>query len=216
LNIQEDNHELHYTIRFQNTGTYLAENVVIRDTLPLALDILTLRMGPASHPYTYTASGNGILEFTFSGINLPDSASNEPGSHGLVSFSIEPMLPLTLGEEITNVADIYFDFNPPIHTPEATVTVTSPTGLPSAHKAPAKLFVYPVPTKNTLNAVLPEGFKPAQAWAVGVDGRRMPLVPAPMQANTMPFAMQHLAPGAYVLTLVDRDGKRMSARFTKE
>ncbi len=207
--------ELHYTIRFQNTGTYPAETVVIRDTLPLDVDILTLRLGPATHPYTYTVTGNGHLVFTFANINLPDSGSNEPASHGMVSFSIKPILPLTLGQEITNVADILFDFNPPIRTPDATVVVTDEVGVKPATK-PEVLSVFPVPAKNTLTAVVPSGFKPVSAFAIGVDGRRMPLqMPTPSQVQVS-FSTAHLSAGAYVLTLRAQDGRRLSARFVKE
>lgn len=206
---------LDYTIQFQNTGNDTAFTVVVRDTLPLDVDTRTFEMGAASHPYTYTLTGNGILTFTFNNILLPDSNTNEPMSHGLVNFRIKPMLPLALGQEISNTADIYFDFNPPIHTPAATVVVTDETGVRPLVK-PAQLVVYPVPAKNTLSAMLPEGFKPTQAFAIGADGRRLPLVLPPSSAGQIQFATQHLPAGAYVLTLRSQDGKRLSARFVKE
>ena len=206
---------LDYTIQFQNTGNDTAFTVVVRDTLPLDVDTRTFEMGAASHPYTYTLTGNGILTFTFNNILLPDSNTNEPMSHGLVNFRIKPMLPLALSQEISNTADIYFDFNPPIHTPAATVVVTDETGVRPLVK-PAQLVVYPVPAKNTLSAMLPEGFKPTQAFAIGADGRRLPLVLPPSSAGQVQFATQHLPAGAYVLTLRSQDGKRLSARFVKE
>lgn len=211
----ENDSVLNYTIRFQNTGTAEAINVVVVDTLPMDVDTRTFEMGVASHPYTYTLTGNGILTFTFENINLPDSNTNEPLSHGLVNFKIKPILPLQLGQEITNAADIYFDFNPPVHTPAATVVVTDETGVRPL-VMPAQLVVYPVPTKNSLMAVLPEGFKPVQAFAIGVDGRRLPMVLPPSSAGQVQFATQHLPVGAYVLTLRAQDGKRLSARFVKE
>jgi uncharacterized repeat protein (TIGR01451 family) len=79
-----------YTVRFQNTGTYLASIVVIKDTLSPNLDPGTLRVLGASHPFTWTLRGNDIVEFRFDGINLPDMTSDEPGSHGFVQFSVEP------------------------------------------------------------------------------------------------------------------------------
>lgn len=206
---------LDYTIRFQNTGTDTAFTVVVRDTLPLDVDTRTFEMGAASHPYTYSLTGNGILTFTFNNILLPDSNTNEPLSHGLVNFKIKPILPLALGQQITNTADIYFDFNEPVRTPDATVVVTDETGVRPLVK-PARLVVYPVPAKNTLTAMLPEGFKPVQAFAIGVDGRRLPIVLPPSSAGQVQFATQHLPAGAYVLTLRAQDGKRLSARFVKE
>lgn len=211
----ENDSVLDYTIRFQNTGTFMAETVVIRDTLPLDLDVMTFRIGAASHAFTYSLGGNGILEVRFDNINLPDSNTNEPMSHGMVGFRIKPILPLALGQEITNAADIYFDFNPPIHTPDATVVVTDETGLRPVVK-PEKLTVYPVPVRTMLSAALPLSFKPVSAFAVGSDGRRVPLLQPIVLEKKAEYNVQQLPPGAYVLTLIDRNGRRMSARFTKE
>lgn len=211
----ENDSILDYTIRFQNTGTAEAINVVLVDTLPLDVDVSTFRFLGSSHPCTYTLTGNGILTFTFDNILLPDSNTNEPLSHGLVNFRIKPILPLQLGQEITNAADIYFDFNPPIRTPDATVIVTDETGVRPLVK-PAELLVYPVPVKNNLTVVIPEGFTPVQAFAVGVDGRRGPLLLPPSNSGQVQFATQHLPSGAYVLTLRAQDGRRLSARFVKE
>ncbi|MBK9629214.1 MAG: hypothetical protein IPO56_16365 [Flavobacteriales bacterium] len=46
-----------YTIRFQNTGTDTAFNVVITDTLLGTLDPGSIIMGAASHAFTWDASG---------------------------------------------------------------------------------------------------------------------------------------------------------------
>jgi hypothetical protein len=211
----ENDSILDYTIQFQNTGTDTAFTVVVRDTLPLDVDTRTFEMGAASHPYTYSITGNGILVFTFNNILLPDSNTNEPLSHGLVNFRIKPILPLALGQEITNAADIYFDFNDPVRTPDATVVVTDETGVRPVG-VPEKLSVFPVPVKNVLTALLPSDFTPANAVAIGMDGRRVPLFKPNMMQRRAEYNVQHLAPGAYVLTLIDKSGKRMSARFTKE
>ncbi len=114
-----------YTVRFQNTGTYLASLVVIRDTLSPNLNPATLRVLNASHPFTWSLHGNGIVEFRFDGINLPDSTSDEPGSHGFVQFSVQPRSTLQLGAMADNTAYIYFDFNAPIITNTVTTTVVS-------------------------------------------------------------------------------------------
>lgn len=211
----ENDSILDYTIQFQNTGNDTAFTVVVRDTLPLDVDTRTFEMGAASHPHTYSITGNGILTFTFANINLPDSNTNEPMSHGLVNFRIKPILPLTLGQVITNAADIYFDFNPPIHTPNATVVVTDETGVHPAVK-PESLTVYPVPVRTALTALMPAGFKPVGAFAIGSDGRRVPLPQPMVLEKKAEYTVQHLPAGAYVLTLIDRSGRRMSARFTKE
>lgn len=206
---------LTYTIHFQNTGTDTAFTVVVRDTLPLDLDITTFRLGATSHPCTWSLTGNGILTFTFDGILLPDSTTNEAESHGLVNFTIKPIQPLTPGQEISNVADIYFDFNAPVRTEPASVVVTDGTGIRPLATV-EKLSIFPVPTKNTITAALPKGFRSTSAWAVGVDGLGLPMLPVGITQERASFGTQYLAPGAYVLTLQSKDGRRLSGRFVKE
>ncbi|MGV3540432.1 MAG: T9SS type A sorting domain-containing protein [Rufibacter sp.] len=116
----KENQDLEYLIRFQNTGTDVAYNVIIRDTINEHLDIASLKVGSASHPLTYTVSGKGkpVVTFTFKNINLPDHKTNEPGSHGFVKFTIAQNLDNPKGTKIRNKADIYFDYNSPITTNE--------------------------------------------------------------------------------------------------
>jgi hypothetical protein len=87
----------------------------------------------------------------FFNINLPDSNTNEPLSHGYIEFSISPYQPLPDGTPVTNSANIYFDFNPPVIT-NTTVnmfqtTIVSIGELPSEQQ----LFVYPVPVDDIIN-----------------------------------------------------------------
>ena len=104
-----------YTVRFQNTGTYFATDVIIRDTLDADFDQSTLEVLGASHAFTWH-NDFGKLAFEFRQIMLPDSNSNEPASHGWVKYKIAPKSTLPLGTELTNSASIYFDFNAPILT----------------------------------------------------------------------------------------------------
>lgn len=120
---QLDSARLQYLIRFQNTGNAAAQFVVIRDTLPASLDIASLQMLGASHPYTWRLYGAGILELRFDMIHLPDSSSDEVGSHGFAAFSVRPKRNLTEGDAIHNRAGIYFDYNAPIITLSAVVQI---------------------------------------------------------------------------------------------
>ncbi|WP_237586820.1 DUF7619 domain-containing protein [Pontibacter russatus] len=117
-NFTPTNTALQYKIRFQNTGTDVAYQVVVVDTLSEHLDISTLQLGSASHNYTYAVSGKGkpVLTWTFDNIMLPDSTSNEPGSHGYIQFSIRPKADLPIKIAVQNFADIFFDYNSPVRT----------------------------------------------------------------------------------------------------
>lgn len=137
--------ELAYRIRFQNTGTASAINVVVRDTLDLDLDISTFKMLAASHSYTLTMENGRFLIWDFSGINLPDSFSNEPASHGYIDFSIRPKANLPLGTVVDNSAAIYFDFNAPVITNVASITYDLPIGVDPGVTAGSSLRIYPHP-----------------------------------------------------------------------
>lgn len=106
---------LHYKVRFQNTGTDTAFNIVIRDTLDADLDVTSFRLLASSHHVEVEFHEERIVHFVYNNILLPDSNVNEPLSHGFVEYSLRVDHPELL-EEITNMAAIYFDFNPPIFT----------------------------------------------------------------------------------------------------
>lgn len=112
---------LEYRVRFQNTGTDTAYTVVVVDTLSTLLDISTLEMGTTSHDYELEISGTGnpVLTWTFNNINLVDSLTDEPNSHGFLKYKISPIEELPDGSIVHNEADIYFDFNLPIRTNDA-------------------------------------------------------------------------------------------------
>ncbi|MCI4669909.1 MAG: hypothetical protein MRZ79_17365, partial [Bacteroidia bacterium] len=79
---------LAYTIRFQNTGTDTAFFINILDTLSQNLDVNTLEVQSASHPYEYEvlAQNPAVVRFRFDPIFLPDSTTDLEGSNGFVKF----------------------------------------------------------------------------------------------------------------------------------
>jgi len=87
---------------------------VIRDTLSEFLDVTSIQQGASSHPYQLEILEYNILKFTFANINLVDSVTNEPESHGFVSFRISQLDSLPLGTVIHNSAAIFFDYEPPV------------------------------------------------------------------------------------------------------
>lgn len=108
---------LDYTVRFQNTETDTAFLVVIEDYLDRDLDYSTLQVIGASHPYEVTLDEpTGRLVFVFKNILLPDSTTNEAGSHGYFRYRINHLEGLPEFTYIQNHANIFFDFNPPINT----------------------------------------------------------------------------------------------------
>jgi Leucine-rich repeat (LRR) protein len=117
------NSDLEYKIRFQNTGNDTAFVVRLINKLPTELDPATLRIGAASHPFTWRLASNGVLEFLFQNILLPDSTTNEPRSNGFVTYKIKMKPNLANGTTINNQAGIYFDYNPVVLTNIYTHTI---------------------------------------------------------------------------------------------
>lgn len=199
--------ELEYTIRFQNTGTYQADRVIITDTLSGDLQWNTMRLISTSHPCTWLMTGDGVLRFTFDPIFLPDSTSDEPNSHGFVKFAMRPVADLMLGESVVNTANIYFDFNEPIITNEAVFTVEASTQLAEQHAVPLRLWPNPVE-----EVLLIEGAVGAWSEVVDVTGRVV--LATRMTGPIHRLNVAELPSGAYVLRALDGDHHR-SATFMK-
>jgi uncharacterized repeat protein (TIGR01451 family) len=123
----DQNQDIDYTIRFQNTGNDTAFKVVIRDTIDTRyLDLGSIEFGVSSHQYEPTLYDKNIVQFTFDNILLVDSFKNEPASNGYVKFRIKQKKDVALGTKINNSAAIYFDYNAPVITNMAQHTVGKP------------------------------------------------------------------------------------------
>lgn len=154
----QPNQQLQYVIRFQNVGTDTAFTVVVRDTLDIDLNIFTVTPGVSSYPYTFKMYGPRVLEWTFEGIQLPDSTTNAEGSNGFLTFHVDQVPDLEPGTVINNDADIYFDFELPITTNttvhtifEGFVDVFDPTVSIENYIEGEKIDIYPNPTTNLIN-----------------------------------------------------------------
>ena len=121
--ISTDDSIITYTVRFQNTGTWLAHNVVVEVQLDDDMDLSSFEMEGASANYDVELSAAGLAKVSFLGINLPDSNFNEPGSHGYFAFSMKQIPGLPENEQIIASANIYFDFNYPVATNDALNTI---------------------------------------------------------------------------------------------
>ena len=112
---------VHYKIRFENTGTFAAENIVVKDLIDEAkFEVTTLTPISGSHSFSTRIVQNNKVEFVFENINLPfDDANND----GYVIFKIKTKPNLVVGDSFSNSASIYFDYNFPIDTNTATTTI---------------------------------------------------------------------------------------------
>jgi len=201
-----------YTIRFQNTGTDTAFFVVITDTLPSNLDPATFEAGSSSHAHSLSMAGHGVLRWMFPNILLPDSNANEPLSHGFVSFRIRPRLPLLPGDEIGNIANIYFDFNPPVITePSVLVAEFSTSVLEGASPI---LQVRPNPSDGPVFIQLSgDGAMNGTVRLLAPDGRE--LFTQRMAGATLALDVAGLSSGIYLIEYTAMDGIRSISRFVR-
>ena len=140
--------EIDYMIRFQNTGTDTAFNIVIEDKLSELLDITSVRPGAASHPYQFSISQDRTMSFEFNNIMLPDSNVNLVASNGFVKFKVSQIPDLEIGTQIQNSASIFFDFNAPIITNQTLHTIGENNIMVSIdpiEKQEADVKIYPNP-----------------------------------------------------------------------
>nr|WP_315222800.1 T9SS type A sorting domain-containing protein [uncultured Flavobacterium sp.] len=139
---------VHYMIRFENTGTYQAENIVVKDIIDLSkFDISTLIPTSSSHSFITKISEGNKVEFIFENINLPfDDANND----GYVAFKIKTKSNLRVGDSFTNEANIYFDYNFPILTNKATSKFQNTLGT-SDFEFSNYFTLYPNPASDLLN-----------------------------------------------------------------
>jgi hypothetical protein len=139
--------ELHYMIRFENTGTASAVNVVVKDMIDTdKFDISSLVPLSGSHPFTTKISEGNKVEFIFENINLSfDDTNND----GYVVFKIKTKPTLVVGDSFSNSASIYFDYNFPIITNTETTTVALLANQDFVFEDYFK--IYPNPVNDILN-----------------------------------------------------------------
>lgn len=136
--------QLHYRIRFENTGNFPAENVVVvMEIDPEQFDAATLLLLNASHEVEARLRGN-LVEFFFQDIQLAS------GGHGNILLAMETLQTLQEGDAVMNQADIYFDYNFPVTTNEAT-TVFETIMSTQDPELNSSITLYPNPARESIH-----------------------------------------------------------------
>ena len=206
--------DLYYTVHFQNTGTDTAFTIVVNDTISDLLEMNTLEVLAASHPYAVSVQPNKVLQVRFDHILLVDSNRNEVLSHGYFHYKIRTKSNLTFGQQIENTADIYFDFNPAIITNTVVTPIQeNPVGIKN-NKTQLNAVVYPNPAnggsfKIQLNDA---SYKQLHFTLYNVAGAKvMDKQLAAQPTNEISTA--GLTTGIYFYQLMNADGKKISGKI---
>ena len=110
--------ELEYLIYFRNTSDLTVGSVIVRDTLPAALDPGTVVSGSGSHNFNFSVYGGGIVQFEFANINL------QPDAEGWANFRVRPYYNEVCDVATAlNTAAVNFDFAPTLLTNEVKHTI---------------------------------------------------------------------------------------------
>ncbi len=192
--------EIHYMIRFENTGTANAENIVVKDMIDTTkFDINSLTPIDGSHAFRTKISGTNKVEFIFENINLPfDDANND----GYVAFKIKTKPTLVLGNTFSNTASIYFDYNFPIITNTATTTVAL---LANADFAFDQYFkIYPNPVKDILNIDMKKTIEVTSINLYNTLGQLVLVIPNAQQTKSVDVSS--LKTGNYFMKIYSDKG----------
>lgn len=199
---------VHYRIRFENTGTANAENIVVKDMIDTnKFDISTLIPLTGSHPYYTKIDSAGKVEFIFQNIQLPfDDAHND----GYIVFKIKTKPTLVLGNTFSNSASIYFDYNFPIVTNTATTTVANALSIQDVD-FDNHFSLSPNPAQNVLNIHAKENFKILSVRIYNMVGQLILVTSNPDQA----IDVSGMKTGAYFIKIISDKGTT-SGKFVKQ
>lgn len=194
---------VHYMIRFENTGTASAVNIVVKDEIDLSqFDITTLIPLGGSHDYYTRVRDGNVVEFIHENINLD---FNDATNDGHVLFKIKTLNTLTEGDSFDNTAEIYFDFNFPIITNTETVTVMTTASI--GETTDDSISVYPNPAKDFITVSSVNNLK--SATLIDVNGRI--LSQTNFTGNTMEqrISLENLTSGVYFVTIQSNLGQKV-------
>ena len=131
---------------------------------------------------------------------LPDSNSNEPESHGFISYRIHQSPLNQLGQQIKNKASIYFDFNALVVTNTTVNTLVAPTAIAHVEKQYISFDLYPNPAKNQCNlSLVAQESGAMQVQFINAIGQvvRTQIVNVYVGENEISLNVQGVVPGLY-------------------
>lgn len=199
----------YYVIRFENSGTYSAQNINVTDIIDTnKFDINTLVPLKGSAFFTTKISEGNRVEFKFDNINLPYTNGSNTG---YVAFKIKTKSTLVSGDTFGGLANIYFDYNYPITTNNYTTTIQA---LSNQDFNFGNYFsLYPNPVSDVLNINKKESIEIASIHIYNVLGQLMMVIPNAKNVSTIDVS--NLLSGNYFVK-INSDKGTSNTRFIKK
>ncbi|MGC4040150.1 MAG: leucine-rich repeat domain-containing protein [Flavobacterium sp.] len=201
---------LHYMVNFENTGTFYAENVVVRLEIDASkFDMNSLQLLNSSNPSSTRIVGNTV-EFVLQDINLAAASGNPPvGGHGDVLFKIRTKNDLQENDTVLQRAGIYFDYNFPVITNDAETTFAQLNNPIIDFDNSVK--IYPNPTTSIINIQSEFNIESIQLY--DMQGRVLETVLE--AANTSKLDISGKSNGIYFLKIKTEKGSKVE-KIVKE
>ena len=194
---------VHYMIRFENTGTASAINLIVQDFIDRTkFDITTLVPLSSSHTFFTRIRERQLVEFIFEDINLD---FNDATNDGYVLFKIKTLNSLSAGDTFDNTAEIFFDFNFPIITNTETVTVMSTASI--GESTDSSISFYPNPATDFINISSSNGLE--SATIIDVNGRMLSQTSFTGNATSQRVSLQNLNSGIYFVAIKSDLGQKV-------
>lgn len=124
-----ESRKLKYTVYFQNSGNYYAEDVLINTFFNGPIDINNINVLSSSAPVTNITSNSNGLSFLMDNHRLPGSNQTFPYTYsydqttGFIEFTLCTNPYLAMGDKIEGHANIVFDTQPEIMTNTVKTTI---------------------------------------------------------------------------------------------
>ncbi|RFN58417.1 T9SS type A sorting domain-containing protein [Marixanthomonas ophiurae] len=210
VHIDDADDYLHYIIRFQNTGTASAINVRVLNELDMNLDWDSFQLLNTSHESRVEITEGNTMQFIFDDINLPDAKTDEEGSKGHIQYKIKPMSPVSVGDQVSNNAQIYFDFNEFILTNTVTTTYVEQLGVESFREE--IIYIYPNPVENKLFIIGVSNYSKISIY--DLPGHK--IMEQKIVQDSVSLNVEHISRGVYFLKFENNNGNFEIRRLIKK
>lgn len=199
---------VHYLIRFENTGNYPAENIVVLDVIDAQkFQLESLVPLTSSHLFRIERVDNRV-EFIFENVNL---GFEDDGNDGFVAFKIRTNPNLVNGDSFGNAASIFFDYNLPVVTEPATTVLQALNA--GGVSAIGNFRLYPNPANSSISIDPIASIEIRSVEIYDALGNRV--VSVPNFRSGQNIDVTRLKTGVYFVNVTSEKGNS-SAKFVKE